>query len=215
MANLRQGIFGDYYGSYASESEPLNNTEKEVNALYINSYLRYRGWSANAVAGLLGNMQAESSFNPGRWQSEDIGNTSGGYGLVQWTPATKYFNWCNEQGYSDYSEMDTNLARIIYEVENGLQWIPASSYNLSFEEFTTSTLSVEYLSKAFLLNYERPADQSSSVQEYRASLSVAWYEYLNGEIPSEPEPENPSIPGRKKYKFILFNRRKQWTRKHF
>lgn len=216
MSNLRRGTYGNYYGSYIGESEPLTSAEMGVNAQYIYSYLTNKGWTINAICGMLGNIQAESSMNPGRWQSEDVGNSSMGYGLVQWTPATKYIEWANAQSFTDYSEMDSNLARIIYEVENNLQWIATGSYNYSFKEFSTSNLTVSELAVAFLLNYERPADQSASVQAYRSSLAEAWYSTLTGSTPSTPDtPDTPSITRkRKKYNFILFNRRRreQWIR---
>lgn len=217
MATLRTGRFGNYYGSALNESSPLSISEMTTNASYIYSYLTNSGWKIQAIAAMLGNMQAESTINPGRWQSEAVNNTSLGYGLVQWTPATKYFNWCGEQGLSDYSEMDNNLARIIYEVSNAIQWIPTNTYDFSFSEFTQSDLTVSELAKSFLLNYERPADQSESVQEYRASLAENWYLILTGETPSEP-----STPGidttaskRRKYNFLILNanrRRKTWTK---
>lgn len=217
MANLRDGLFGQYYGSLFTESEPLNHTEQEKNATYIYSFLNASGWSINAVAAILGNMQAESSINPGRWQSDDVGNYSLGYGLVQWTPVTKYTDWCTSQGLADPSKMDTNLSRILYEVENGLQWIATSSYNLSFQEFSTSSESVSYLAKAFLLNYERPADQSTAVQNLRASFASNWYTYLTGVTP-EPEPTPTNTPKKRKYNFLLLTARRrfiQWTHKRF
>jgi len=196
----------------------------QTNASYIFSFLTSEGWTRNAVAALLGNMQAESSINPGRWQSDNVGNTSAGYGLVQWTPATKYFNWCDSEGHSDPSEMDANLSRILYEVANGGQWYATDSYDLTFEEFTKSTADVKYLARSFLLNYERPADQSESVQSYRGSLGAYWYSYLSGETPSEPsdpsEPSEGETKKRKRYNFLLFNANKrrnqrQWTKTRF
>ena len=213
MATERRGIYGYYHGSEYIESELLSEFEMQVNAKYIFSYLTSKGWTLNAIAGLLGNLQAESSINPGRWQSDNVGNTSNGYGLVQWTPATKYFDWCSERGYSDPSEMDNNLARIIYEVENSLQWISTNSYTLSFKDFTTSILPTSELAKAFLLNYERPADQSSTVQEYRGSLANNWYSYLSGETPSNPDTPTTNIKNKRKYKFLLYTagkRRNEW-----
>lgn len=71
-------------------------------------------------------MQSESAINPGRWQSDIVmpqDSTYAGYGLVQWTPYTKYTNWIVNQGFSDPSEMDANIFRILYEVANDLQWI--------------------------------------------------------------------------------------------
>lgn len=207
MATLRTGEFGNYYGSFFDDSEPLSSANQQVNAKYIYSYLFAEGWSINAIAGLLGNMQAESSINPGRWQSDNVGSTSNGYGLVQWTPATKYINWCTNNGYSDPSAMDNNLKRIIYEINNGLQWIATSKYNFSFKEFSKSNKTVSELAKAFLLNYERPADQSSSVQAYRAKLAEQWYTYLTGQAPTQPG--STSKKKKRKYNFVVFNRRKR------
>jgi len=179
-----------------------------INAVYIKNYLTARGWSINAIAGMLGNIHAESTINPGRWQSEDVNNTSMGFGLVQWTPATKYIEWCSEQGLSDPSEMDNNLARILYELKNNIQWIATSSYNFTFEEFSTSNLSVSELAKAFLLNYERPADQSEEVQNYRSVLAEGYYEAISGNAPT-PEYPTQTNPVKKKFNFILFNSRKR------
>lgn len=213
MANLREGVYGQYYGSYSGESEPLTQTEMELNATYIyNTLAGINGWTINSVCALLGNMQAESTMNPGRWQSDNVGSTSNGYGLVQWTPSTNYTDWCSEKGFSDPSEMDNNLARILYEVANGLQWIARDDYSLSFEEFTKSNESIDYLAKAFLLCYERPADQSESVQSYRSELANSWYEYFGGVPPDTP---TPSTKKKNKYNFIIYNarrRRETWIR---
>lgn len=217
MATQRSGAYGTYYGSLFSQSEPLSASEMTVNAKYIFSALTSKGWTLNAIAGMLGNMQAESTINSGRWQSDDVGNISLGYGLVQWTPSTKYTDWCSEQGYSDPSEMDNGISRILYEVENAVQWIPTDAYPYSFKEFSTSTKTVDELAKAFLLCYERPADQSESVQDYRSSLAKIWYQVLSGETPSEPDPDTPtgSMSRRKsKFNFVLYarKRRESWTK---
>lgn len=208
MADLRTGIYGLYFGSQLSESASLTQTEMEANAKYIYSYLSNEGWTKNAIAGMLGNMQAESSLNPGRWQSEDVGNTSGGYGLVQWTPATKYLSWCDSEGLSDASEMDNNLKRIIYELANNLQWIATSEYSLSFEEFSHSTESAEYLASAFLKCYERAGVE---VEETRRSNAKAWYEFLDGTT-IDPGGSGGGSSGnrkKKKFNFILFNRQRK------
>ncbi len=211
MANLRTGVYGSYYGSFYTESEVLTAAEMQTNAKYIYSALIDKGWSKNAISALLGNLQAESAINPGRWQSDSVNSLTSGYGLVQWTPATKYLDWCESYGYIDPSEMDNNISRIIYELNNGIQWIATANYNLTFKEFSTSSESVEYLAKAFLLDYERPADQSESVQAFRASLASNWYTYLNltGETPTEPD-----VPilrtKKKKFNFLLFSSRRRF-----
>lgn len=147
-----------------------------VNATYIYEYLTSRGWSPTAVCGMLGNMETESTINPGIWQNLDAGNTSLGYGLVQWTPSTKYTSWCSERGLEP-SAMDSALARIAWELENGEQYYPTDSYPLTFSQFKTSTESASYLAQAFLLNYERPADQT---QPARSSQAEKWYKQLAG-----------------------------------
>jgi hypothetical protein len=128
---------------YNPESRHLTDAEMTVNANYIYSYLSKPeiGWSKNAIAAILGNMQSESSINPARWQSDNIGNTSGGYGLVQWTPATKFLDWCTARGY-DRLSMDSALKRILEEVETDTQWganVVKGSPPYNFEGFTHST----------------------------------------------------------------------------
>jgi len=210
MSNLRSGTYGNYYGSYFNESAPLNAEQMQTNARYIYLGLTIAGWTQESIAAILGNMEAESTINPGRWQTESVGDISLGYGLVQWTPSTKYTGWCEENNRSDPSEMDNALARIIYEVENGLQWIATSAHNMSFSEFTKSTAAPATLAVAFLLNYERPADQSQSVREYRGSLAEKWYTYLTGQDPTPPD--QPGTGGsqtkrKKKYNFVLFGKK--------
>ena len=58
----------------------LTMAEMRVNAEYIFAYLTRKGWSKNAICGVLGNMQTESTINPSIWQSLNQGNMSGGYG---------------------------------------------------------------------------------------------------------------------------------------
>lgn len=208
MAVQRAGSAGLYWGSPIGQSEQLSSENQGLNVIYIYTFLRRKGWTTQAIAATLGNMQAESSINPGRWQSDDVGNTSLGYGLVQWTPSTKYTEWCNENGYTDYSEMDSNLYRILYEVENNIQWIGTGEYSsMTFSEYSQSKKDVSYLAKAFLLCYERPADQSESVQEYRASLALNWLNLIVGLYPDDLWYDVIPRKRKNKYKFILFKRR--------
>jgi hypothetical protein len=174
-----------------SKNEFLTLDEMKINAEYILTYLLNEGWTKNSICGSLGNMQTESTINPGIWQNLDEGNESLGYGLVQWTPSTKYTNWCQDLGLVP-GDMNSNLLRIIYEVENGLQWIATSDYPLSFQEFIVSTESPEYLAQAFLKNYERPADQD---QPNRSTQARYWWDTLEGTGTIDP---TAPIPGEKK-----------------
>lgn len=179
MVIERTGTYGSYFGTTYDDSAALTQSEMEVNALYIYNSLTASGWSIESICGMLGNMQVESSLNPGRWENDTVGGdpTAHGYGLVQWTPYTNYTDWATSSGYSDPSIMDANLARINYELENNLQWIPTMIYPMSFAAFKVSTASPEVLAMTFLANYERPANPS---QPIRGEYALAWYSYLSG-----------------------------------
>ena len=178
-ASIRMGEYGTYIGNTFDSSNYLTYNQMKVNAEYIYKALKDKGWTLNAVAGMLGNMQRESTLNPGIWQNNDVGNTTGGYGLVQWTPATKYINWLLPG--SDASTMDNNISRILYELENNLQWISTELYPMSFKEFTTSTQRPEDLASVFLYNYERAG---VSAENERRENALNWYLYLGGNLPN-------------------------------
>ena len=165
----------------------LTQGEMENNALIIYDYLRNKvetPWSKNAICALLGNMQAESSINPGRWQS----GVGPGYGLVQWDPASKWQNWAMANHYAEDS-LFGQLCKILNEVamdgvgvwdDNLHQWQNFRvNPEMSFRSFTTSNKSVDELSTVFLKCYERPADQSNSVIASRQELCSNWLTYLN------------------------------------
>jgi hypothetical protein len=154
----------------------LSIEEMTVNAQYILNYLLAKGWSKNAICGMLGNMQTESTINPAIWQNLDEGNTNLGFGLVQWTPASKYINWANSNSLP-YQEMDSNLSRILWEVQNNQQWIKTTDYPLTFQEFTVSNETPSYLAQTFLRNYERPANQN---QPNRSTQAEYWFTTLTG-----------------------------------
>ena len=190
----------------------LSLEQMQVNATYIYNYYLKKGWTAFAICGMLGNMQRESTINPGIWENLDqYQNSKNGYGLVQWTPASNYLDWCFENSLNS-KYMSSNLARIDYELANGLQWIKTDKYDESFQEFTTSTQSPSILAEMFLLNYERAG---VSALEERQSNANYWYKYLTGNTPTNPdEPDNPDTPSvstkkKKGYNFVLFNRRRR------
>ena len=160
---------------WISGNRYLSIDEMTVNAQEIMSQLTSRGWTKNAVAGMLGNMQTESTINPGVWESLSP-NVNNGYGLVQWTPATKLISWAESEGL-DYTSGDAQLQRIDWEVANNQQWIATSQYPMSFQEFKVSTLTPEYLAQVFIRNYERPRNPN---QPIRSTQARYWYDNLEG-----------------------------------
>ena len=191
MVESRTGIYGDYFGSPYDSSAALTQAQMEVNASYIYNSLATDGWTLNSVCAMLGNMQVESTLNPGRWENDSVGGDPAGhgYGLVQWTPYTNYTDWAISNGYSDPSVMDGNLARINYELANNLQWIPTFTYPMTFQQFKESTSAPDVLAMVFLANYERPLDPN---QPIRGEYALAWYEYLGGII--TPTPKKKRFP---------------------
>lgn len=186
-----------YGNRYLSEAEMQNN------ALIIKDYLSSRGWSLNAIAGLLGNMESESTINPGIWQNLDEGNMSGGFGLVQWTPATNFTYWATETRHT-WNDGDAQLKWIDEQTESFGQWIQTESYPITFASFKTSSESPAYLASAFLKNFERAGVE---VEEERRNQASKWFNYISsGSVPDTP---SPSKRKRKKFNFILFNKQRQ------
>lgn len=192
-----------------SSNKYLSLSEMQDNANIIIDFFRYFNWTDNAIAAMLGNMQRESTINPGLWQNQDEGNTSLGLGLVQWTPATKLIEWC--EGYNlDYLSLMGQCSRISYELNNNLQYYPTPEYPETFKEFSQSTKSVEYLTTAFLKNYERAGVEAL---DERIENAKYWFSYIdNGYTPDGGGGSGGGTGTitRKKsqYKFHLFKKRR-------
>lgn len=145
-----------------STNQYLTRDQGLDNAQYIFDFFTMhpvQPWTPQAVSAMLGNMFVESTINPGIWQGRDEFDYSGGFGLTQWTPATKYIDWAATIGASDYAAyklIDPQCQRIAYELSNGLQW--QETQGMSFLDFATSTKDVRYLSDRFCWGYEIPAD---------------------------------------------------------
>ncbi len=167
--------------SYISGNRYLTMEEMKINAVYITTKLRATGWTDNAIAGTLANMQTESNINPEIWEGLEFGNMTGGYGLVQWTPATKYIDWANANEIP-FQSMDSQLQRIYYEVAQNIQWV---NPNKTFHQFTQSTDSPYDLAIDFLYSYEQPKIPDP---ENRGNQGLYWFEYITGaEFPDKWE----------------------------
>lgn len=169
----------------------LTESEMKNNASLIWDFFGSKGWTAEAVSAMLGNMESESGINPNIWENLTV-DYEKGYGLVQWTPATKYIEW----GGLYYEDGYRQCERIQYEVENGLQWFsnanaPIVEPPLTFKEFTKSTESVATLANYFLWYYEHP---KVTIQENRASQAEVWYKYLTGREPISPSTKVKKMP---------------------
>ena len=151
----------------------ITTTQQENNVNIIATYFRGQGWTDNAIAAMLGNMQVESFLNPAQFEMGYNYAANRGFGLVQWTPRTKFSSWAGTDWETNYNKQ---LQRISYELANGLQWSTVP-INMSFYDFTRSTLSVDYLTEVFLRDYENPQDWAASLA-IRQTYANNWYTYL-------------------------------------
>lgn len=169
----------------------LTLAEMQQNAVLVQGYGLANGWSPNAICAILGNMQSESSINPGIWES--LTPYSGGYGLVQWTPYTKYSTWAG----SDWQNNGTKeMDRIQWEADNNQQWFYNSELGIAppytFSEFLSDDeTSIETMANYFLWFYEHPANPT---QPARGTQARYWYNFLDWENPPEPPGPGPDPP---------------------
>ena len=92
---------------------------------HIWDYLKEKGLSSNAIAGIMGNMQAESSLEPniieGGGHADEITVGGPGYGLCQWTSQDRQqrlVNLAQSRGTST-SDTDTQLDFMLSEIDKG------------------------------------------------------------------------------------------------
>ena len=143
----------DEYRVWLTESQSLDNAQNVVDHFYGRT-----DWSRESICALVGNMRHESSINPDMYEYGYDWSADRGYGLVQWTPRSKYWDWAVANGKEPRSG-NSQLDRIDYEVANNIQWIPRSDYgNMTFAQFRTNSgnWSIDYLTEAFTWGYERP-----------------------------------------------------------
>ena len=165
--------------SWVAKNDYLTTAEMQNNAEMLLKTLYNMGFTFNAICAIAGNMQAESGINPGIWESLDP--YVGGYGLVQWTPYTKYSDWAGADWQNNGQKQ---CERIKYEFDNNIQWSTDYEYavNMTATQFRNSLASPEVLAVAFLWNYENPYVASAQAklekEQERSANARAWWNYL-------------------------------------
>jgi N-acetylmuramoyl-L-alanine amidase CwlA len=155
------------------------------------NYLKAKGLTNAGVAGLMGNLYAESGLSPTNLQNsyeKSLGYTdasytsavdsgkyknfakdSAGYGLCQWT------YWSRKEALLAYAkaagksigDLETQLGFLMQELTNSYKAVLSTLKSAS---------SVRTASDAVLLQFERPADQSESVKTKRAGYGQVYYD---------------------------------------
>lgn len=160
------------------------------------NFLISKGLNPFGVAGLMGNLDRESGLSPINLQNtyekilgftDDTYTTSvdngdyqnfvhdkAGYGIAQWT------YWSRKQNLQKYAqEKGASIGDLEMQLEFLIQEL-SSSYKSVLNVLKTAT-SVSQASNAVLLNFEKPANQGSSVQKERAECGQKFYDkYASG-----------------------------------
>lgn len=163
------------------------------------------------VSALMGNLEAESGLYPDRVQGDipyseysqnytksvdkgliskdefiNNGPGGGGYGLAQWTyPPRKreLYEKRKNEGYASIGSVNLACDFLIVELQRDFKGVYNSLVNAT---------DIRTPSDRVLHEFENPADQSESVERYRASRGEYYYTLFTG---SEPGPEYPETPG--------------------
>ena len=169
------------------------------------NYFLSLGYSKKGIAGIMGNMQAESGlfsqrlqgdFSDGYTTSKEYtkkvdskkisehdfvynGPNGGGYGLAQWTYYTRKQKLYNKKEEKKVSIGDLGMQLEYYGIELKADY--AGVYNV-----VKNASSVETACEKVLVDYESPEDQSASAKSYRNSLCNAIYnKYKNYVTPTK------------------------------
>ncbi|WKY24659.1 phage tail spike protein [Lactococcus sp. bn62] len=189
LLNGEEVVAGGGSGGGEGEFPPEIVTDQEKNAWIVWQFLKSKGYTEQAAAGILGNMEQESGVMP---DTDQVGGPA--YGLVQWDgsayplvpPATwngrEYVqNLMRAAGISgDYKIAKTQSQLLEWCMFNG-QYIKTSSYPYSVAQFKGLT-NISTATTAFEANFERPA----ATHPERVQLAIKWYNKLHGLKPPTP-----------------------------
>lgn len=185
----------------ATTTSSGNLQGNEVTEQVYNYLTTSGGMTPFGAAGLMGNLEAESGINPGiveQLLASKLGTTSAqytadvdsgkiskndflhplgkqyGYGLAQWTSPGR------KQGLYDLvKSRNVSIADTKSQLDWLLQELQSSSYSPVYNVLKSAS-SVKEASDAVLHKFEAPADQSSAVEQKRASMGQNWYNKYAG-----------------------------------
>ena len=155
------------------------------------NFLKSKGLNSFAIAGLMGNLYAESGLNPKNLQNSyekkleytdeaytaavdcgkytNFAKDAAGYGLAQWTYHTRkaaLLAYARSMGKS-VGDLETQLGFLMKELTGNYAGV------LSELKKASSVLAA---SNTVLMKFERPADQSESVQKKRAGYGQTYFD---------------------------------------
>lgn len=120
----KKSILDKLKSKFGKSKKPRFGRGEDVGE-HIWNYLSSKGLGSLAIAGIMGNMQQESGFNPkvmeGGGESDEVNlNSDGGYGLCQWSFSRKQdlANFAQSQGKSS-GDLETQLDFMLSELSRG------------------------------------------------------------------------------------------------
>ena len=160
-------------------------------AVKVWNFLASKGLKPEAISGVMGNLQAESGLESVRLQGDmnktraksidytsrvDSGAISrdqfikdttggGGYGLAQWT------SYNRKAGLYDYAKA---RGKSIGDMDTQLEYMWKELVASGLDKKLRNAESVRQASNIMLHQFERPADQSTGVQNTRTAMSEKW-----------------------------------------
>ncbi|MBO5956906.1 MAG: DUF882 domain-containing protein [Bacteroidales bacterium] len=170
-------------------------------------YFKAKGLNDFGIAGLMGNLYAESGLKPTNLQNtyeKKLGYTdaeytaavdqgkytnfvkdSAGYGLAQWT------YWSRKQNLLDFAQSKNKSIGDLNMQLDFLYKELSEGYKNSVLKVLCEAKSVLEASNSVLLKFERPADQSETVQNKRAGFGQTYYDKYAGK-PATDESSKPA-----------------------
>ena len=178
----------------------------ETTALYIAKALAEEGCTTAGIAGVLGNLEAESGVVPCRMQGDFGGpdyQKSLAYASRAMTGAVSAEAWAKDAigfGLAQWTYWTRKL-ELLSDAKNAGQFVGDVRIQASFlikelkrdyagvwTLLTNPDATVSLCSNAVLLKYERPADMGEGAQRQRCNLSVAWFNWLQNLTGDEDTP---------------------------
>lgn len=150
-----------------AEDIEINENQAREHAMLIWEKLKKNGWSRQAAAGILANMDLLSGLNPKK-RSEK------GAGLLQLEDSLNLRNWYKQNNLEPLGGND-QIERLFYEKDNSLKWKKDSRYPLSFTEYSTVEFKPSYTAMTFAHNY---LDKMPQDPIRLQNLAETWYQYL-------------------------------------
>ena len=215
---IREKTGKSVYPSEQPQPEPTPQPVQEPTSYKDDKYVwdKLKAVICNdfGVAGLMGNLQAESGVRSNNLQNsyeKSLGMSddaytkavdeniytnfvkdSAGYGLAQWT------YWSRKQNLLDYAKThNKSIGDLAMQVDYLL--IELKQYKDVWAVLQTAT-SVKQASDVVLTQYERPRDQTDKVKEQRASYGLDFY---NKYASATPTPVKPAEPEKTEVVYIV------------